>query len=174
MKEIRQYEVSLLSLKSDSNDFEFEVGDKFWEALEYAEIENGNLDVEVNITKSSRDFLFKFQINGSVQVNCDRCLAPVDVAIDTTSELLVKLGDEAAELDDKVVVVESAEGTINLAHYIYEFIVLALPAKVVHEDGDCDEEMMGYLESHEPKHKEETSEEIDPRWEQLKKLKNNN
>lgn len=173
MKELRQYDISLLGLKSDSNDFKFEVREGVWKALDYTEIEKGDVDVEVVITKTGRDFMINFQIEGRVHVNCDRCLAPVELGVDTTSELLVKLGEEAAELDDKVVVIDASDGVINLAHYIYEFIALSLPLKIVHEEGECDPEMTNYLESHEPKEKEQ-SEEIDPRWEQLKKLKNNN
>ena len=173
MKELRQYEISLLGLKSDSSELDFEVRDAFWKALDYAEIEKGNVDVSVKVDRSGRDFLMVFKLKGSVQVNCDRCLAAVDVFVESETELLVKLGEETAELDDKVVVVDTSDGSINLAHYIYEFIVLSLPAKVVHEDESCDPEMLSYLVSHEPSDIKE-SEEIDPRWEQLKKLKNNN
>lgn len=173
MKQMRQYEISLLGLKSDSNLFDFKVEEDFWKALDYAEIENGNVDITVKIDRLGRDFLMNFQLKGSVKVECDRCLAAVDVSVDTEAELLVKLGEETIELDDKVVVVDTSDGSINLAHYIYEFIVLSLPAKVVHEDGTCDTNMLDYLVSHEPNDIKE-SDEIDPRWEQLRKLKNNN
>lgn len=171
MKELNDYVIPLLGLKSDVNDLNFEIGEAFWKALDYAEIEDGNALAKVKITRSGRDFLLKFDIKGSVMVSCDRCLELFSYPFKLKTELLVKLGTEAEELDDKVVVIDEADGVINISHYIYEFIMLSLPVRVVHKDGECNPEMLERISSFEHKY-DEQSIEIDPRWDQLKKLMN--
>lgn len=171
MTELNDYVIPLLGLKSDVNDFEFEVREAFWKALDYAEINDGNALAKVKITRSSRDFLLKFDIKGSVMACCDRCLELFSHPIKLKTELLVKLGSETEELDDNVVVIDEAEGVINIAHYIYEYIMLNLPVRVVHKDDQCNPEMLERISSFEHKYNEK-KDEIDPRWEQLKNLKN--
>jgi uncharacterized metal-binding protein YceD (DUF177 family) len=51
---------------------------------------------------------------------------------------------------------------------IYEQVVLSTPSKVVHPEGECDEEMIQQLNKY--KVSEANKETIDPRWEKLKKL----
>jgi len=63
---------------------------------------------------------------------------------------------------------------LNIAQYIYELIVLAIPKKRVHPgvlDGTLKSEIVDKLkELHPQNHKEQ---DIDPRWSELKKLVTN-
>ena len=97
----------------------------------------------------SADTRFRFGIRsvGVVYAPCDRCLADVEIPVDTSDEIAVVLGDEYSDEGD-VIVVPEKEGAIDLAHVIYEFIALSLPLKLVHEPGNCDEAMMAALEEH--------------------------
>ena len=66
-----------------------------------------------------------------------------------------------------------------MAQYIYEGIVLAVPAKRIHpgiEDGSLSSDALERLEALSPgqSNEEESNKAIDPRWDKLKKLKNNN
>jgi uncharacterized protein len=67
------------------------------------------------------------------------------------------------------------EHELDMKQYFYEYILLALPIKRVHPDdkngnSTCDPEMLKKLKEH------IISEEVesDPRWDELKKLINNN
>ena len=53
---------------------------------------------------------------------------------------------------------------------MYEYVVVAMPMQKLHEDGECDPEVLKYLNTE--AEQTEASEEIDPRWEALKQLKN--
>jgi len=68
-----------------------------------------------------------------------------------------------------VVVIPETEYTFDLAPYLYEFIHLALPVRLIHPDDEngnstCDPDMLRRLEKLIP------TETIDPRWEALRKL----
>ncbi|NJX17426.1 DUF177 domain-containing protein, partial [Tamlana crocina] len=62
--------------------------------------------------------------------------------------------------------------------YIYELIVLAVPSKRVHPgvlDGTLKSEVLEKLDELSPREKEiKAEEDIDPRWEKLKNLLNDN
>ena len=67
------------------------------------------------------------------------------------------------------------EHELDLKQYIYEYIHLALPIKRVHPDdkngkSTCDPEMLKKLKEHIVNNENEN----DPRWDELKKLMNNN
>jgi len=92
----------------------------------------------------------------------------------------VKLGAEFTEMDD-IVIVPEEEGYINVAWFIYEFVALSIPMKHSHAPGECDKEMEGKLNKHlrtmaddEDFEEENETCEIDPRWNELKKILDNN
>jgi uncharacterized metal-binding protein YceD (DUF177 family) len=92
--------------------------------------------------------------------------------VETDNRLIVKLGSEASEEDDMIVVDEN-EGILDMSWIIYEFIVLAIPIRHVHAPGKCNPAMTQALEelSADRSSDEESSQAIDPRWEKLKNLK---
>ena len=63
---------------------------------------------------------------------------------------------------------------VNIQQYIYESIVLALPSKRIHpgvKDGTLKSDILEKLEELSPKGKDISEEtDIDPRWDNLKKL----
>ena len=65
------------------------------------------------------------------------------------------------------------EGILDVAWFIYEFIVVNIPIKHVHAPGKCNTAMIELLEEHSAARsgKEDNTEAIDPRWDALKKLK---
>ncbi len=117
---------------------------------------------------------------------CDRCLDDMEQPVESTDRLKLKLGEEYAEIDDLVIVPEE-EGYINVAWFIYEFIALSIPMKHVHAPGKCNKDMVSKLSKHlrvsgdEEEDDFEGSDEleeqpqpIDPRWNELKKILDNN
>jgi uncharacterized metal-binding protein YceD (DUF177 family) len=106
--------------------------------------------------------------------------------IESDDRLRVKLGVEYSEEDD-IVVVPEEDGYINVAWFIYEFIALSIPMKHVHAPGKCNKDMVNKLSKHlrvsaDDEEDEFDSivdtddrpQEIDPRWNELKKILDNN
>jgi uncharacterized metal-binding protein YceD (DUF177 family) len=102
--------------------------------------------------------------------------------VENNSRLIIKFGQEAEELSDEIVVIEAEDYQINVAHYLYELVILGLPIKHVHptdENGnsDCDPEMVDKLEEYllDDEEAQEAQEEpiVDERWSELKKLLDN-
>ena len=184
--------IDLMSSGLGGKTFELEIGDDFFADIDGL-IQRGN--IHTTVVCLSAGAVFKFQIHsvGTVIVPCDRCLADLELRIETTDDLSVKMGDEYADEGDCVIVPES-EGYIDLAQFIYEFIVLSMPIACCHEPGKCDDAMMQELSKHQSTRSgeedsedmdsdsvdsdasdlagEDSVEPVDSRWEALKQLKN--
>lgn len=174
-------------MRESSAVYKYKVDDEFFKLIEATDIQKGQLDVTVTVKKGIGAFLLEFHIEGYVVGICDRCLDEVDVDVDTENELKVKLGDEFSD-DDEILTIPESEGKINVAWNIYEFAYLSLPYRIVHEEGECNEEMQQALsglmrydnedaahsECDESENDEEGAKETDPRWNALKKILNNN
>ena len=71
-------------------------------------------------------------INGSVDVECDRCLDPCAVAINFAAPLIIKFSDNEElmeEYDGEVMWLPTTSASVDLAHYIYESISSRYPTK---------------------------------------------
>ena len=145
--EKNEFKIDLLGRGLDGSDIEYTIGDSFFDSIDGL-VRRGQLHTTVHVTGNA-DTRFRFLIHsvGVVYAPCDRCLADVEVPVDTEDEISVMLGDEYAD-DGDVIVVPEKDGMMDLSQIIYEFIALSLPLKLVHEPGNCDEAMIATLEEH--------------------------
>ncbi|MFT5641088.1 MAG: uncharacterized metal-binding protein YceD (DUF177 family) [Cyclobacteriaceae bacterium] len=83
----------------------------------------------------------------------------------------MKFGDSDYMLSEDVTVLRNDAPSINVMDYIYEFISLAVPMKKLHPDLEGEDlPDLIYSSDIEDDSNEESG---DPRWEALKKLKEN-
>ena len=175
MKELKEYIIPFVGLKLGEHHFEYEIDNKFFQHFEYDEFNEVDVKIDLNFQKKTTLLELLFSASGSVNVNCDITNEPYNQEIEDIYKLVVKFGEEYNDDNEDILIVPHGEYEINVAQYIYELIILAVPAKRVHpgvEDGTLKSEILSKLEELSPnKEKEEkTSEEIDPRWNNLKKL----
>lgn len=172
VKSMTEYVVRFSELKEDKETFEFVLGDSFFKVFQSSEWENGRITAIVLVQKRHDGITIDIELNGDVKVYCDRCLDVFSYRIETSDRLFVKYGQADEEIDDNVVIVSRDDNQIDLSHFLFEYLVLSLPITKAHpenEDGssDCDVKMMERLSSHIVS---EETENIDPRWDDLKKL----
>ncbi|MDR0231535.1 MAG: DUF177 domain-containing protein [Dysgonamonadaceae bacterium] len=183
------YKVDLKNMSADVQTFEYKLDNIFFSNIGGDEIQKGKLIVNLTVKKLPIMFEFDFHIEGTITIPCDRCLDDMDLTVDTNNRLIVKLGKEYAEESDEIIIIPEEEGEINLAWFIYEFIVLTIPIKHVHAPGKCNKTMTTKLKKHSPKGSsdddddfdsvgadediiitDEEDKETDPRWDALKGL----
>lgn len=170
--EFNKFEIAFESLKLGEHDYQFLIDNEFFKSLDFSEIQAGKVVVQTVLTKTERLMQLEMQFKGEVTIPCDRCGDDLDFPIDFNEELVVKFGDEYDE-DDGIIVLRRDEVKWNIAHYLYESIVLSLPSKRVHPDvggeSSCNEQALSILADKDNSEKGE--DDIDPRWAALKKLK---
>ncbi|MBQ8360511.1 MAG: DUF177 domain-containing protein [Bacteroidaceae bacterium] len=191
MGKFDKYKVELKNMQVMACTKEFFLDSQFFIDIDAPEVTKGRVSVTMDVKKliGGDAFEIKFGMSGVVQVPCDRCLDDMDVDVVVSDKLMVKLGDEYAEDGDWVIIPED-EGEINVAWFMYEFIALAVPMKHVHPSGKCNKAMAGKLSKHlsfsaddgdmtgigveEDEDLENPSGTPDPRWNELKKILDNN
>ncbi len=183
-----QYNIDLKNLPDQITSYYFELNKKFFDAIDHEEVSKGDVKAELTVKKTSGAYEFDINLFGTIKIPCDRCLDEMNQEIDTTNRLVVKLGEEYFEESDEIVIIPEDEGAINIAWYLYEFIVLNIPIKHVHEFGKCNKAMMSKYRKHQAvslsdddnddldndlndDSDDSSDEHTDPRWDALKKLK---
>jgi uncharacterized protein len=169
------YSIGLSGLKEGRHEIDFEIDDKFFESFEESEIKEGSLFANVALEKRSSHADLLIRISGRVKVCCDRCLEMFFYPVECENRLLAKFGKKIEDDDPDIISLPSVEHELDLKQLFYEYIYLALPIKRVHPDDEngnstCDPEMLKRL-------KElivEEENDNDPRWDELKKLMNDN
>ena len=192
MGKFDKYKIDLKGMQADSCKYEFVLDNLFFANIDGPEVQKGKVNVVLVVKKTSRAFELNFQTDGMVWVPCDRCLDDMEQLVSSTDNLLLKFGHEYAEEGDNLIVIPEEEGEINVAWLMYEFVALAIPMKHVHAPGKCNKAMTSKLsmlmritpydvmaedtfapeEEVELMNEEETQ--VDPRWDELKKILDNN
>lgn len=176
MKSLKQYSIPFTGLKIGQHQFNFEVDGRFFNEFEYSLVKDGSLKVELILEKQETLMVLDFHIVGSIQLNCDRCLADFPYQIDTKDRLIAKFSEsEDLEESEEVLVLSKNDIEVDTSGFIYEMINLAAPYINLCEDPGkltyCDQEMLSKLA--ELSQEQENNETNDPRWDALKNIKKN-
>jgi uncharacterized protein len=171
----RTYTIPLGGLKEGRHIIDFEIDKEFFELFEESEVKEGSLIANIVMDKRSSHLDLAIRISGNVRICCDRCLEMFFHPVVCENRLLVKFGKTIEDIDPDILSLPVGENELDMQQNIYEFILLALPIKRVHPNykngnSTCDPEMLKKLDELIV----EEDEEADPRWNELKKLMNNN
>lgn len=138
----KRYTIAYKGLKPGLHDFRFVVDGSLFEEFESPEIKDGACEVTVALERGEAMLTLDVTVDGSVVVECDRCLEECRIPVHYQGRLLVKFSDEVHEYDGEVMWMLPGEDRVELAQYIYESIVLSLPYQRVHPEGECNPEML--------------------------------
>ena len=181
MDKIKNYDISFAGLKTGKHEFKFKINQAFFNLFDTEkEFTDSDITANVLLEKHTTFLDLYIEIDGTVELTCDVSNELFDHPIHNDLKVLVKYGEEYDDSDPEVITIPHNEGVINVAQLIYEDVVLSIPMKkespLLAEHPEYEE----LLEKFSPKEIDEeeveqiNEEEIDPRWEALKKLKENN
>lgn len=124
--------VCLDRLEVGKHTWEYELDDAFFRSIEKTELLGGKVQAVAELNLGEESFSLVVSVRGTVQVTCDRCLDPMDIAVDTREEL--EMEEDTRELD--------------LNWLAYELIIVHLPLVHSHREGGCNPEMAALLQNH--------------------------
>ena len=180
VKYLKSYRIQFSGLATGKHSFAFDIDKKFFDCYPFSIVKDGALVANVTLDKQATMMIADFLISGKLRLSCDTCLREFDRNVSIEAQLLVKfVGDDVSEITDDIIVLNRNDFEFSIADFLYEHINLAVPHYVrCDEELDgrgCDEAMLAVLNELEPKVEEDSADDtIDPRWEMLEKLKNNN
>ncbi|TDO98490.1 uncharacterized metal-binding protein YceD (DUF177 family) [Flavobacterium sp. 245] len=179
MSKTKEFLIPFVGLKLGKHHFEYQVNNEFFESFEYNEFQSSDIKVSLVLDKKSSMLELDFKHKGTVNVPCDLTGEEFDLPIKGKMKLIVRFGEEFNDENEELLILPHGEFEINVAQYIYEMIALSVPLKRVHpgvKDGSLESEALKKLNElkvktvKEKKEESKQEEDIDPRWEKLKKL----
>lgn len=181
MKDLKEFDISFIGLKEGKHQFDYVIDSKFFDFYKYDEFNNSNVIVALVFLKKATLFELNFKFSGWVEVACDLTNELFQLPIDAEMDIIVKFGDEYNDDNEELLIIPHSDYKVNVAQFIYEEIVLSIPLKRVHPgiaDGTLKSDVLEKLKELEVKDQEEIEEEedsskdIDPRWNKLKEYTN--
>ena len=175
MKLLKEFIIQFVGLKIGEHCFDYKIDNKFFEYFEYEEFNEVNVDVNIILVKKATLLELNFKTIGTVNVFCDLTNEPYNQEIENEFDLVVNFGDEFNSENEEILILPHGEYEINIAQYIYELIALSMPSRRLHpgiKDGTLKSEILDKLEELSPNGIEQNKEDIDPRWNTLKKTNN--
>lgn len=185
MSKFGQYNIILKEIAESVRVFEFELNDAYFAKIDSPEVTKGNVKAKVSVQKKIATYELTFKLEGIIKIPCNRCLDDMEQFVKHEEKIEVKFGNNFAE-ENEIVVVPENEGSINVAWFLYEFIVLNIPIKHNHLPGECNKSMVDKLKRHITRQKDDTEDntlfegdddnamvedtQADPRWESLQNI----
>lgn len=175
MKPFKAFNIKFVGLKLGYHQYKYKIEQTFFELFEFEEYNSADVKIALQLEKKSTLLELLFLAEGFVNVNCDVTNEPYNQAIQSEFSLLVKFGPEYNDENESILIIPHGAYEVNVAQYIYELIVLAVPQKRIHPgviDGSLDSDIIKKLEEFSPPGSKENNfnKETDPRWDSLKKL----
>lgn len=168
-----KYKIKLNGLKDGSYINSFRIRGEFFETLNSSEIKLVDIDIDTMLKVENRRYNLEIKSNGIVKdIPCDICTEKINIPISSKINYIIKKGIEKNLEDENVIFVDEKDKELILDSILYEMIVLAFPTKRQHQlnainDEECNKEMVNLINKYSVKENNN----IDPRWEALKKLK---
>ena len=132
MTNTASYIVQLDQLELGVHTYEFRLDDEWFRSLEKSEITGGETKVKAVLSIGREMSSLRIRVEGTVQLSCDRCLAPMDWETEVEEDIDV----------------EEDEKELDLGWLAYELIATNLPLVHCHPEGACDPEMIALLQQH--------------------------
>ena len=165
--------MNILGLSNKAHHFTYRLDDDFFKKYGSESIAHGDFLAEVTLDKRETFIEAIFKIKGTAALICDRSLMPFDEPIEIDKSIVFKYGQEEGEISDEITIIHRDRDVLDMGQYLYEYLVLAVPMKKLHpslrEDETNDDSSNGKMIY--TSQDESSSDEVDPRWEKLKKLK---
>jgi uncharacterized metal-binding protein YceD (DUF177 family) len=174
----REFEIAFVGLKSGLQHFDYSIDDKFFINYEKQDFSNCHANIKLELDKKNGFMLLKFDVDGTVDVSCDRCGNPLNLRLWDEFKVMVKLVDNPEEMnvqeeDPDVYYINRGESHLHLEDLIYEFINLSIPLQKTcapDETGGekCNKEVLAKLGSIENIN---NNSKANPMWTALKQFK---
>ncbi|GHU86296.1 hypothetical protein FACS1894153_3090 [Bacteroidia bacterium] len=137
--------IKFSGLTNGKHSFDFNVDKNLFVDFGYDRVCECNLNANVVLEKSDNMLNIIVAIKGTVSSVCERCLDNIDIPLDVAEKLVVKLNQREHVFDDFFWELTPQDFKVDLTHFIYETIILALPQEIKHNISDCDPEVLKFL-----------------------------
>ncbi|MEI7960403.1 MAG: DUF177 domain-containing protein [Chitinophagaceae bacterium] len=179
MGQNRVYEIAFVGLQPGEHEFEYRIEDKFFTDFGPQDFSNCQTTVKLRLEKNVGFMQLRFDVDGTVDSQCDRCGNPLTIQLWDEFNLIVKLVDDpdamnSNEEDPDIYYIDRNESHLSVATWIYEFINLSNPLQKIckeNENGEstCNQKVLDQLKKFQSNPNEIPNKNI---WKGLDQFKN--
>jgi uncharacterized protein len=174
LKNLKAFQLNFGSLADGNHTFQYHIDSDFFENFENSLLQTADIQVKLSLHKTYNLLTLDFELVGTIQAPCDICTEPVDIRVDTTDTLLVKLISEELESDrPDVIYLIQGSTQVDISQHLYELVSLSLPMRRTHPEDEngvptCDPAVLKHIQNHPANADQQPS---NPIWDALKNLK---
>jgi len=177
---MEEFDIEFVKLKNGIHQFEYQLNGSFFDFFKNQEVKNASISVKAVMNKFDNLLQVDIEGTGTIDLICDRCLSDVTYPVENNFKSIYHLNsieekiDEAQEVNLDVFYLSGSQFKINISESIYQSFITEIPMVKRCDDveeNECNPEMLDKIDSLEEAKSD--GNEIDPRWEELKKLLNN-
>ena len=112
--------------------FRFHAGTEFFQMFDNQDILDADVNVDVRVVKEgSQKVEADLHLAGNVTVQCDRCLDPLVLQVESSPSEVLSPG--------------AVEERWDISQDVYDYICLAMPLQRVHPQGECNPDTVRFL-----------------------------
>ncbi len=143
MSQRREFEIAFVGLKPGVHVYEYSIGDSFFVPYGDQDFTNCTTNVKLSLEKNNGFMQLKFDLDGKVDVQCDRCGNTLAKQLWDEFNIIVKMVEDPGPMNDQeedpdVYYISRGESHLFVGDWLYEFINLSIPFQKM-----CSEEEMG-------------------------------
>lgn len=147
---LKEFSLPIQGLKVGIHQYQYTIDASFFKHFEASPVEESEIKVDLELDMRSNMMILDFVLEGWMSAACDRCSADIKLPLQNEQTLFVKYSEEKEEEDDDVVFISREAPELNVAKFIYEFVVLSLPITNTYDcESDnprpCNMEVLDYL-----------------------------
>lgn len=160
MNKRRAFDIPFVGLKPGEHSFEFFIEDAFFETYPTQDFSNCKVNVRLTLDKKNGLMLLRFEMEGSVDVVCDRCGNQLPLDLWDEFNIVVKLVDDPdrmneQEEDPDMFYIAQGSSHLHIADWVYEFITLSMPMQKQCSEAQiggvyCNKEVLQMLQQMKP------------------------
>ncbi len=175
----REFEIAFVGLRPGLHEFEYIIEDKFFQDYKQPDFTNCHAKIKLTLEKNSSFLMLKFEVDGTVDVTCDRCSNTVTIDLWDEFNMIVKLVEDPDKMnndeeDPDIYYISRTESHLQLSDWIFEFVNLSVPMQRTCKTEDlggpqCNKEILEMLK----KMEEGKTGSNNPLLKELEKLKKN-
>ncbi len=157
MDSLKHFVLPLSGLHQGVHHYSYDLDGGFFAYFEQSPIKYAELKLDVILDKQSDFISLDFNLQGSIQTNCDRCLANIDLPVENHYLVLLKPQWGIAEEDkeEDVIYIDPDEEKYDISPIVYEVACLSIPLTKIYDCASenpkpCDESVLNRLEENSP------------------------
>jgi len=157
----RDFDIAFVGLKPGLHSFEYDITDRFLEEFGPQDFNNTKVHIRLQLEKNTGFMILKFEVGGTVDIQCDRCGNRLPLELWDEFEVLVKMTDNAEQMnkeeeDPDVFYISRTESHLNVKNWLFEFINLSIPMHKMCKESEiggpyCNKEVLARLAKMNPK-----------------------